>query len=66
METDEDVAIILPDIRLGRSLGAKWINYDIEMPDGSILNLTEGTIIRMVEWIGMISTIFCQTGQKKK
>ncbi|MCL2159923.1 MAG: hypothetical protein FWH48_10990, partial [Oscillospiraceae bacterium] len=45
IEADDDVALILPDIRLGRSLGAKWKNYDIELPDGSILNLTEGTII---------------------
>jgi hypothetical protein len=47
---DEEI-LRLPDIQLGRSLGAKWKNYDIEMPDGDTLNLTEGTKITNVEVI---------------
>ena len=44
-KTDEENILRLPDIQLGRSLGAKWKNYDIEMPDGEITNFTEGTKI---------------------
>ena len=35
--------IDLPDIIIGRSLGAQARNYDVETPDGDILHLTEGT-----------------------
>jgi len=47
----EDNVLRLPDIQLGRSLGAKWKNYDILLPDGDILHLTEGTKITNVEVI---------------
>ena len=36
----------LPDIQLGRSLGAKWKNYDIVSPDGTVHNFVEGTKIQ--------------------
>ena len=48
--TDENI-LRLPDFEIGRSLGAKARNYDIEMPDGDILNLTEGTKVTNVEVI---------------
>ena len=44
MDNHDDV-LRLPDIQLGVSLGAKWKNYDIKMPDGEILNLTVKTPI---------------------
>ncbi|MCL2095986.1 MAG: hypothetical protein FWH10_03690 [Oscillospiraceae bacterium] len=47
---DEDI-LRLPDIEVGRSLGAKFRNYDIMLPDGEIANLTEGSIITNIEVI---------------
>lgn len=35
--------IPLPDEQLPRSVGAKWENADIFMPDGSIAHFVEGT-----------------------
>jgi len=42
---------ILPDIFIFRSLGAMARNYDIMLPDGDIVNLTEGSRITGVEII---------------
>jgi hypothetical protein len=47
-KTDEEI-LRFPDIQLGRSLGAKWKNYDILMPNGEITQLTEGTKITNIE-----------------
>ena len=44
-KSDEDF-LRLPDIQLGRSLGAKWKNYDIVSPDGTVHNFVEGTKIQ--------------------
>ena len=46
---DDENILRLPDIQLGRSIGAKWKNYDILLPDGSIAQLTEGTRITNIE-----------------
>ena len=43
--------IYLPDIIIGRSLGAMAFNYDIETPDGEIVHLTEGTRISSIQVI---------------
>jgi len=50
-ETPENSAVNLPDIQIGRSVGAKARNYDIMLPDGGTVNLTEGTRITNVEII---------------
>ena len=42
---------ILPDIHIFRSLGAMARNYDITLPDGYIVSLTEGSRITDVEVI---------------
>ena len=41
----------LPDIIIGRSLGAQALNYNIETPDGEIVHLTEGTRISSIQVI---------------
>ena len=43
--------IDLPDIQIGRSLGAKAKNYNIELPNKEIVHLTEGTRITNVQVI---------------
>ena len=48
---DEENILRLPDIQVGRSLGAKFKNYDIILPDGDIINLTEGSRITDIEVI---------------
>ena len=35
--------ITLPDEQLPRSLSARWANYDISMPDGTVVHLVEVT-----------------------
>ena len=35
--------IPLPDEQLPRSVGAKWANYEITMPDGDVAHFVEGT-----------------------
>ena len=44
-ELKEFCVIKLPDEHLSHSVGAKWANYDIEMPDGSIAHFAEGSKI---------------------
>ena len=44
-------AVNLPDIVIGRSVGAQARNYDIEMPDGELLRLSEGSRVTDVEVI---------------
>ena len=39
---------VIPDFLVGHSLGAKYKNYEIELPDGSTTNLTEGTKITKI------------------
>jgi len=46
-----DGIINLPDIIVGRSLGAQALNYDIETPDGEVLHITEGTRITNIQVI---------------
>ncbi len=41
--------IDLPDEQLGRSLGAKWANADIRMPDGGIAHFVEGSKLHHVQ-----------------
>ena len=48
---DNNDIINLPDIIIGRSLGAQAFNYDIETPDGDIIHLTEGTRITNIQVI---------------
>ena len=48
---DDENILRLPDIQLGRSLGAQWKNYDIMLPDGNVTHLKEGTRITDVEVI---------------
>ena len=48
---DDENILRLPDFEIGRSLGAKAKNYDIEMPDGEIINLTEGSRITNIQVI---------------
>ena len=48
---DNSSIIYLPDIVIGRSLGAQAFNYNIETPDGEILHLTEGTRITNIQVI---------------
>ena len=40
-----------PDIQVGKSVGAKAKNYDIELPNNEIVHLTEGTRITNIETI---------------
>ena len=40
-----------PDIQIGRSIGAKAQNFDIELPNKEIVHLTEGTRITGIETI---------------
>lgn len=41
----------LPDIQIGRSVGAKAANYDIVLPNSEIVHLTEGTKVTEVQVI---------------
>ena len=43
--------IPLPDEQLPHSVGAKWANYDIELPDGSFAHFVEGSVLRKKEII---------------
>ena len=45
---EEDV-IRLPDEVIPRSLSARWANYDIAMPDGSVAHFVEGTKLHHIE-----------------
>lgn len=52
-------SIPLPDEWLPRSVGAKWKNHDIRMPDGSIARFEEGTRLQDKE-------IFAGKGCRRK
>ena len=39
----------LPDEQLPRGVGAKWANYDISMPDGSIAHFVDGSKLQNKE-----------------
>lgn len=43
--------ILLPDIQIGRSVGAKFKNYDIELPNKEIVHLEEGSRITNIQLI---------------
>ena len=45
----ESGTIKLPDEQLPRSLSAKWANYDIAMPDGTVAHFVEGTKLHHIE-----------------
>jgi len=45
-KSDDENILKLPDIQIGRSLGAKFKNYDVVGPDGTIYNFVEGTKIQ--------------------
>ena len=45
---EEDV-VRLPDETIPRSVGARWANYDIKMPDGSVAHFVEGTKLHNIE-----------------
>ena len=45
---DED-DIRLPDEVIPRSLSARWANYDIAMPDGTVAHFIEGTKLHHIE-----------------
>ena len=51
--------ILLPDEQLPRSLGAKWMNYDILMPDGTVGHFQEGSKLHHKE-------VFAGKGCKRK
>ena len=51
--------IPLPDEQLPRSLGAKWMNYDILMPDGTLGHFLEGSKLHHKE-------VFAGKGCKRK
>ena len=51
--------IHLPDEQLPHSLGAKWMNYDILMPDGTIGHFLEGSKLHHKE-------VFAGKGCKRK
>ena len=48
---DDENSLKLSDIQIGRKKGAKFKNYDINMPDGDVINLTDGTRITNIEVI---------------
>ena len=56
-KSDDENILKLPDIEIGRSLGAKFKNYDVIGPDGTIYNFVEGTRIQNV-------TVFAGKGTK--
>ena len=51
--------IPLPDETLPHSLGAKWSNYDIRMPDGTVVHFQEGSKLHHKE-------VFAGKGCKRK
>ena len=51
--------IPLPDETLPRSVGARWANYDIQMPDGSVAHFQEGSKLHHKE-------VFAGKGCKRK
>lgn len=55
---DENDSYFLPDEILPRSLGAKWANYDIAMPDGTVAHFAEGSKLHNIE-------VFAGKGTKK-
>ena len=52
-------SISLPDEIFPRSVGAKWANYDIPMPDGTIAHFQEGSKLHHKE-------VFAGNGCKRK
>lgn len=55
----EKDTISLPDEYLPKSLGAKWGNYEINMPDGGIAHFVEGSKLQNKE-------VFAGKGCKRK
>lgn len=55
----ENETIALPDETLPRSVGAKWENYDIQMPDGTVVHFQEGSKLHHKE-------VFAGKGCKRK
>lgn len=51
--------IKLPDEKLPRSCGARWINYNIQMPDGTTAHFQEGSKLHHKE-------VFAGKGCKRK
>ena len=58
-ESAEKDTILLPDEEVPRSVGAKWKNYDIMLPDGEIAHLAEGSKLQNKE-------VFAGKGCKRK
>lgn len=58
-ESAEKDTILLPDEEVPRSVGAKWKNYDVLMPDGGISHLAEGSKLQNKE-------VFAGKGCKRK
>ena len=50
IRTENDI-IFEEDIEIFRSVGAKATNFDIELPDGEIVHLTEGTRVTKIQVI---------------
>jgi len=50
-KTDDENVLRLSDLKIECCLGAKSQSYVIEMPDGEIINLSEGTRITNIEVI---------------
>ena len=50
-KTADDDIIKEPDIQIGKSLGSKAQNYDIELPNKEIVHLTEGTKVTDIKTI---------------
>lgn len=46
---EEEQTLHLPDEILPRSLSARWANYDIAMPDGTVAHFVEGTKLHHIE-----------------
>ena len=50
-KSTESGIMSLPDIEIGKSVGAKAKNYDIRLPNNEIVHLSEGTRITNVQVI---------------
>ena len=58
-EDGERDIIKLPDETLPRSVGAKWINHEIALPDGNVAKFVEGSKLQNKE-------VFAGKGCKRK
>ena len=50
-KSSESDTMVLPDIEIGKSVGAKAKNYDIKLPNAEIIHLSEGTRVTNVQVI---------------